>query len=360
MSGFLVIAPTQRVLDILSEVMRANQIQGNVYVKLIGKDRPTKIPASITLVDDAEILQAKSLKVLCCSEEAIYWLAHNKGPEWTLQFFPSYLGMLDKLSFKEFAMNHRLPICLYWTAAVDITEFPVVGKPSIGFASMGVQYLGSDEECQQYEDNFSSVMAASVVEKYRRTYFPDVNNTPVFEREIRGDFFRTSFVVQNRKCTECFPVKGVTQSDVPERMYSWIEFEYTHRKNSVYASTISMLDRLTDAFALSDGVYVAEFIGTPAGELYLLEFSPRITSQRIANLIHYATGVDLERGMVYLFLGLDFSVKPCCRKTVRLRIERTTDSFAPMGDDYVMYPVNMETSAHGDSVICKYYVKTGG
>ena len=100
MNEFLIIAPTQRVLDVLSEAMQANQIQGSVYVKLIGKDRPTKIPASVTLVGDIGALQTKSLKVLCCSEEAIYCLSNN-GSEWTLQFSPPYLRMLDKLSFKK-------------------------------------------------------------------------------------------------------------------------------------------------------------------------------------------------------------------------------------------------------------------
>ena len=68
MTNFLIIAPTQKMLDAMFDAMRINQIGGSVYVKLIGRDQPTHIPASFALVDDAEDLSNKSLKVLCCSE----------------------------------------------------------------------------------------------------------------------------------------------------------------------------------------------------------------------------------------------------------------------------------------------------
>lgn len=357
MNDLMIIAPTQKVLDVLWESMQKQRSSGKIYIKLIGRDLPTQVPASFILIDDVAELKDKPLKVLCCSEEAIYWLSNNVGAKWELQFASSYFSMLDKLAFKEFAMQHRLPICPYWESANEVTVFPAIGKPSIGFASMGVQYLIDAEACQAYEDDFQANMRASVVENYRLEYFPNMENKPVFEQALEGDFYRTSFVVQKQRCTECFPVKGITQSSSSKRKYNWIEFEYVHHKDSVYMDTMRILQEAIAVYGLADGVYVAEFIVLPTGELYLLELSPRITSSRIAQLIQYSTGVDLEVGMVYLFLGLDFHMDPVVGHRGRLRIERKDETFAPLSNDYMLLPVNVETSAHGDSIECKYYIK---
>lgn len=358
MSEYLIVAPTQRMLDVLSEVMAENQICGNVYVKLIGNKKPINALPAFTVVDDVADLRDRSLRVLCCSEEAIYWLSNNMGSSWELQFDPSYLKLLDKLSFKEFLVEQGFPICRYWKQADKIEMYPVVGKPSIGFASMGVQFLMDSDSSKAYEEGFSKAMTDSVVEKYRRLYFESYENKPLFEQEITGDFYRTSFVVKQKRCLDCFPVKGVTQSTAPGKQYSWIEFEYAHVQSEAYICIKELLHKMAEAFDLYDGVYVAEFMGTASGDLFVLELSPRITSSRIVKLIEYATDVDLDLVMVRAFLGLDFVVAPTRNKIVRLRIERKNDMFDPLRG-YVQLPASTETSAHGDAVCCKYFVKEG-
>lgn len=356
MSEYLIVAPTQRMLDVLLEVMTENQICGSVYVKLIGNKKPINVSPAFTIVDEVADLRNRSLRVLCCSEEAIYWLSNNMGASWELQFDPSYLRLLDKLSFKEFLVAKGLPICRYWKRADKIEMYPVVGKPSIGFASMGVQFLMDADSCKAYEEDFTKAMTDSVVEKYRLLYFESYENKPLFEQEITGDFYRTSFVVKQKRCLDCFPVKGVTQSTAPGKQYSWIEFEYAHVQSDAYVSIKELLHKMAEAFNLCDGVYVAEFMGTALGDMFVLELSPRITSSRIVKLIEYATGVDLDLVMVRAFLGLDFVVAPAGDKVVRLRIERKTDRFDPLRG-YAQLPTSTETSAHGDAVCCKYYVK---
>lgn len=356
MSELLIVAPTQRMLDVLLEMMTENQICGNVYVKLIGNKKPINASSAFTIVDDVADLRDRSLRVLCCSEEAIYWLSNNMGSGWKLQFDPSYLKLLDKLSFKEFLVERGLPICRYWKQAEEVDVFPVVGKPSIGFASMGVKFLMDFDSCKAYEEDFTKVMTDSVVEKYRRLYFASAENKPLFEQEIAGDFYRTSFIVKQKRCLDCFPVKGIMQSTAPGKQYSWIEFEYVHVQSEAYISIKELLHKMAESFNLCDGVYVAEFMGTATGDMFVLEFSPRITSSRIVKLIEYATDVDLDLVMARAFLKLDFAVAPTENKRARLRIERKTDAFDSL-HSYTQLPTITETSAHGDAVDCKYFVK---
>ena len=356
MDGYLIIAPTQRMLQLLVDVIQENNISGSVYIKQIGNKAPLELPAGFLSAEESSNLKEKKLSLLCCSEEAIYWLSNNMSDTWSLQFSEKYLTLLDKLSFKEFAVNHGAPVSRYWKRADEISEYPVVGKPSIGFASMGVEYLADYEASKQYEEKFKTAMANSIVEKYRCLYFPQIYNEPIFEREVSGDFFRTSFVVKARVCIECFPVKGITQSTSLGKQYSWIEFEYTHGDTIVHKNINTLLTKLSDAFELNDGVYVAEFMGMSNGELFLLELSPRITSSRIVNLIKYATNVDLDLIMIQAFLGIDFNLTPQCLPTARLRIERKTDNFEVL-ENYVALPSCVETSAHGDDVDCKYFIK---
>lgn len=358
MSDYLIVGPTQRMLDVFLDVMNENQIYSNVYVKLIGNRKPIKIPSPFIVADNVTDLSDREMKVLCCSEEAIYWLSNNMGSDWELQFDPSYMKLLDKLSFKKFLVERGIPICKYWNQAEMIEMYPVVGKPSIGFASMGVRFLMDFDSCKAYEENFTKVMKDSVVEKYRHLYFTSVENKSLFEQEITGDFYRTSFVVKHKRCLDCFPVSGVTQSTSPGKQYSWIEFEYVHLQSDAYVRIKELLHRLTEVFELCDGVYVAEFMGTGSEKMFLLELSPRITSSRLVKLIEYATDINLDEVMVKAFLGVEFSCSPTSGKLVRLRIESKTDTFKPLSG-YVQLTTCTETSAHGDDVDCKYFVKEG-
>lgn len=356
MCNKLIVDPNRCLLEHINDLIEKSNYHENIYIKLLSEDFDIQSNKCIKKIDNIEKLKTEKIDVLCCSEEAIYWLVNNYSKNWILRFNPSYLSLVEKINFKNYAIDQNLPICKFWLDKKNITVFPVIAKPSVGFASIGVDKLNNYSSCEEYEKNFHINIKNSVIEHYRLKYFPEIKNNIIFEEEIVGNFFRTSFIVKDNHIFDVYPIQGLSQSKSAKRQYSWVEFEYTPANYLNNKKLTSFITKLIECFLLKDGVYIVEYITTESGDIKLLEFSPRITSQRLIDLIKYATNIDLNYVMLCCFLNFPFSLNSKKDFTVRLQIGRKGENLLPPSD-YSNLTTNKQISAHKDLIDCKYYIK---
>lgn len=305
---------------------------------------------------DIEILKYKKLNVLCCHEEAIYWTRINRGNNWKLQFDELYFSILEKHHFKEFFKQKNIHLAKYTLNINNISDYPVIAKPTIGFGSIGVHLLSNKTMCKKYIENFNQMINNCGIYKYQKTYFSDKENKFMFEAQISGNFYRTPFIVQNGICKYVFPVRGISKSHKKTSDFNWIEFEYSLSQTFNKIQMESIINTLIKDFSLTDGVYVAEFIEANDNKLYLLEFSPRQTSGRIAHIIFLATGIDIELEAISIFLQNKPVHDIQKNKQIRLRIEKSNNQFKPL-KKYILIENNYECSVYNEKIACKYYEK---
>lgn len=302
-----------------------------------------------------ELLQNIQLDVLCCHEEAIFWIKLHNSDNWNLQFNDLYLNLLEKHKFKKKVKN-KIPISKYSLNYSELNNFPVIAKPSIGFGSIGVQYLSDYAECKTYKDNFYNMIKQSGIYPYQEKYFSEVNNICLFEEYLEGDFYRTPFIIRQGKCKYLFPILGITKLKKSISDYHWNEFEYSYSNSANRKKMINIIEILVDEFSLLDGFYVAEFIQKENNDVILLEFSPRKTSERIGHIIYLATGIDVEVEALNCFFDRHVKQEIIKNKCIRLRIERNKNYFLPL-NDYRLIEEQEEYSVYNDKINSRYYIK---
>lgn len=355
----LIVFPTTRQISYLS-TMSLNNLK--IYIVLQNPYNYSKIHYKDIVFVEKEnsevikVLKNKKLKVLCCHEEAIYWIRINKSNNWILQFNELYFSLLEKHNFKKFLQSKNIFLAKYTLDINDIANYPIIAKPTIGFGSIGVHLLTNKSMCEKYTENFNQMINNSGIYKYQKKYFPDKTNTFMFETQIEGNFYRTPFIIQSGICKYVFPVKGVSKSRKKVSDYNWVEFEYSLSQTYNKVQMESIINILIKDFSLADGVYVAEFIENKNNELYLLEFSPRQTSERIAHIIFLATGIDIELEAISIFLQNKPVHDIQKNKQIRLRIEKSNNQFKPL-KKYILIENNYESSVYNEKIACKYYEK---
>lgn len=297
-------------------------------------------------------LRSKDAELLCCHEEGIYWLRNNNSPLWKIGFDENYLNLLEKRKFKNFLISNKIN-----TAELTETfdEFPVVAKPNIGFGSMGIMKITCNEEMEKYKSGFNDMINESGIKKYLSEYFKHTDNTSLFERYISGDFYRTPFIVKNTKSVSVFPVRGVCTRKENNSDFHWIDFEYNPGMPEVTEQTKEVADRLCKLFSLRDGSYVMEFIIGSDNKLYLLEFSPRQTSERISHLIELATGISVENMAYELFEKNEIHHDSYGSKSIRLRLEELGICYPSLESEYSLIECKTEKNVYGSIVNCCYY-----
>lgn len=308
-------------------------------------------------IEIIQTLKNKKLRVLCCHEEAIYWTRINKGSKWTFQFDELYFSLLEKHNFKNFFQSKDILLAKYTANINDIDSYPIIAKPTIGFGSIGVHLLNNKNMCEKYIENFNQMINNSGIYKYQKKYFSDKTNTFIFESQIDGNFYRTPFIVSSGVCKYVFPIKGLSKVSKKTSDYNWVEFEYRHLHNYNKVQIESIINILIKDFSLTDGVYVAEFIENKNNELYLLEFSPRQTSERIGHLIFLATGIDVELESISIFIQNKSIQHIRKNKQIRLRIEKSNNQFKPL-KQYTLIENKYEYSVYNEKIICKYYERS--
>lgn len=303
-------------------------------------------------------LKTKDLSVLCCHEEAVYWLLNHDSPSWRLQFNRKYMELLNKISLKSYLNVSGIPNARFTTSISEIIQYPVIAKPSIGFGSIGVRTISTPDEAEKYVREFKTMIQDSPIAPYQNQYFRNNLNRPMFEEKLEGAFFRVPIIVAKGKCEAIFPIQGITKCVKRNSEYHWEEFELNHLTENERARRINnIVNQLISSFELNNGVYVAEFIEKQNGNVFLLEFSPRKSSERINKIIQLATGVDLEIEALCFFLQCDRVIRGFeAQRTVRLRLENETSPLPDLPSIYRQVEEIDDCSLYDKKIHQKYYI----
>lgn len=357
----LIIFPTKRQIQYLAEHNSTNEI---VYVVL----RDEEIFAegayrSIECVRKDDIPQINKLRemsfsVLCCHEEGIYWLRCYSGEKWNIGFDRSYLGYIEKDKIKVFFSENNINNTPFCYDKNRIPDYPVVAKPIVGFGSLGVKLLDSSEQAEAYINDFENLIERTPISSYQKKYFSDTRNICIFEKAVNGTFFRTPFVVVKKECLSFFPVKGISCSNKNQSDFRWSEFELDINDTMVNRNDMRLiLNKLADIFALRDGVYVAEFIQGDDSSVYLLEFSPRQTSERIGHIVALSVGIDMEIQALEMFNNSNTALK--IKKNadvIRLKLDCPIDDNRAI-HGYELLESDKDSSLYEKNMRINYYKK---
>lgn len=295
------------------------------------------------------------VRVLCCHEEALYWLK-NKGQEnWNYSFDNIIFKHLTKVDFKKYIKENGITIANIFFKKEDINNFPVILKPSIGFGSIGVKKINNMEELEFYEKNYNNEINRSRIAQYANKYFEFEDNSYIFETFISGDFYRVPFLVCDGKIRNVFPVRGISKTIKEISDFHWTEFEYGENERILAKRMKNLLQSVIELYKAYNGSFIAEIMIDNNGNLYLLEFSPRQTSSRISKLIYYATGVDLEQGAIDIIFSKKSFVS-LHNKNVKLLIHRGKK----INEDIMGYRLiekEVDHSVFNDDINILYYEK---
>lgn len=247
----------------------------------------------------------KQMKVLCCHEEGIYWLKNNFQADMKLTFDEKCFEMTNKWNTYEIFKQGEIP-CVYKTQRKEeIKKFPIVAKPNIGFGSIGVKKINNLEELEEYLEQFDTMMEKSVVAEDKEKFFKEEINFPIFEECIEnGQFFSVPFIVDKNKEIKIYPVMGVRKENTEVSNYKWATFLYG--KNSLDEIQLRKIKKVVSKIANNwikePSVNLVEMIyDNEEKEFKVLEFSPRVVGGRIAKMIEYALGINLDEISMDLF-----------------------------------------------------------
>lgn len=367
MKDILIVFPSESQIKFLGNY--EPEISATVYI-ILQKESESSIKSNNKIIvlskaasDKIEQLKERHMIVLCCHEEAIYWLHKNMSLLWQLQFAIHYLDLLEKKKFKDYLNCRQVHNTTYSLRPNDISSYPAIAKPSFGFGSVGVCMVKNQPEAEEYISNFQSMIQDSVISNYQNKYFPETTNHPIFEKALLGKFYRTPLVFENGKCKYAFPIQGISRPNKKYSEYHWEEFELNLNDTTINFKQIEeIINQLGIIFSLSNGIYVAEFIQENNGTVSLLEFSPRQTSDRISHMVYLSTGIDLEIETLLMFLQNEAMVKPISIKNariVRMRLESTTNFLPPLPAEYRLIETEPCKSLYENKIQLKYYIKDG-
>lgn len=342
----LIIFPTRKQLDYICE----KELNYNIYI--ISHDNLSTNKKGIVILNEHTVKElGEEVDVLCCHEESIYWSNVFGNRKWNYQFSTQMFDLLEKDKFKDYLSEHGILNAMYKKRVEDINRYPIIAKPIIGFGSIGVKKVNNEIEYKQQLSDYNLKKMISRINPYKEKYFTSVDNVFIFEEFISGTFYRTPFIVYENNIKHIFPTKGNETTYRENSDFHWTDFEYGESERAIALDMFAVLKQLLILFGLKNGVYVAEFIVSKNNEIYLLELSPRQTSERIAKLIQLSTGVDLEKIAIDIFLD-NATITTSCERFIRMQIKRS----CPIMEDknYKLIEVHEEKSVYGDNIIIIY------
>lgn len=338
----LFIFPTHKQIEYIC----SKDLPYNIYI--VSRERVEKKDVTVISENTVKDLN-EDIDVLCCHEESLYWAYAFGKMGWKYQFLPHVLNILTKDKFKDYISRYNILNTRYSKEFSNINNYPIVAKPIIGFGSIGVKMIDSKSMYAQLLERKNEILTR--VEPYRDKYFRNIDNYYIYEEYIAGEFYRTPFVVYDKVIKYIFPIRGKSKTERNNSDFHWTDFEYGDKERIIAPELKKKLYDLLDAFGLVSGVYVAEFIISEENKIYLLEFSPRQTSERIIKLIKLASGVDLEQMAIDIFLKDVFFSQPK-ENSVRMIIQHT-DIVVPI-DNYKIIECQKEQSVYGDKISTVY------
>ena len=263
----------------------------------------------------------KSYKILCCNEEALYYLKKydKKFLQDSVLFRKECLNFYLKynayLSFKKNNINVVKKSRCYFGSCI--------AKPDFGFASLGVKKIVSDDELKSYFDDLDNAFCKNLKSMYEK-YFDNFTNDVVYEEVIENNiFFSVPFIYYNKQIYS-FPIEGIKTLKNSSTDFYWTEFLLN--LNTINKEIKSKIDDLLEQLALlyinGNSVNMAEVMYNKKDKkIYLIEFSPRVPDGKLSKMIEYATGLNLNKISIDLFLNNDVDLTLVKKESVKLIID---------------------------------------
>lgn len=169
-------------------------------------------------------------------------------------------------------------------------QWPVIVKPVDAAGSKGVarvdhsDYLGAAVKNALQFSRTKSFIIEEFIEKVGHS-----SDTDCFS--VEGNLIFTSF------CNQMFDEKA--ENPYVPSAYSWP----STMPNEIQMELQSELQRLISLLKLNTSIYNIETRQGVDGKAYIMEVSPRGGGNRLAEMLHYATGVDLVTNAVRASVG---------------------------------------------------------
>lgn len=342
----LIIFPTNKQLEYICE----KKPSYNIYI--ISHDNINMNQMGVIQLNEQTIKTlGTDVDVLCCHEEGLYWINTFGNKDWNYQFSPKLFELLEKDKFKDYLSAHNILNAKYSKGIENIDKYPIISKPIIGFGSIGVKKINNQTEFNKQLNAYNQIQMLSRIKPYKEKYFSSIENIFIFEEFIAGTFYRTPFIVYDNTIKYVFPIKGITTTFRENSDFHWTDFEYGESERRIASDICITLENLLNVFELKSGVYVAEFIVSKDNNIYLLELSPRQTSERIAKIIELSTGIDLEKIAIDIFFH-EATINISCERHIRMKITRSSSIMEDI--DYKIIEIQKEQSVYGDNIITVY------
>ena len=214
----------------------------------------------------------------------------------------------NKGKFREFLTKNgfNVPVARSYTNAedalkdVDIYQWPVIVKPTDSAGSKGVKRVDDPkdlEECINYALSFSH-SSEFIIEEFLEKVGHS-SDTDSFS--VDGELKFVSFSAQ-RFDENC-------ENPYTPSAYSWpATISEEHQKELT-----AEIQRLLTLLGMKTSIYNIETRECTNGKAYIMECSPRGGGNRLAEMLRYATGVDLIKNTVRAAVGepvVDVEQKP--------------------------------------------------
>ena len=180
-------------------------------------------------------------------------------------------------------------------------QWPVIVKPVDSAGSKGVTKVNSPDKLREaiYEALRFSISGRFIIEEFIEK-LGDSSDTDCFS--INGKMAFVSF--SNQKFDE-----GAQNPYTPAG-YSWPSKMSLENQKEL----ANEFQRLISLLKLGTSIYNVETRVGRDGKPYIMEFTPRGGGNRLSEVLHYATGVNLIRNAVKAAVGetdLDIAQRPC-------------------------------------------------
>lgn len=260
---------------------------------------------NINITDkDAVLKAAKSMKIdgimsFACDPgvTTAAYVAEKMGLA-TCGSYKSVEILQNKRQFRDFLKNHgfNVPMAKGYTSISNVFEdigqfrWPVIVKPTDSAGSKGVTRVDDPEKLL---DSIRYAISFSRVHEFIIEEFLDVkgyaSDTDCFS--VNGELKFISFSSQRFD-------KQASNPYVP-CAYSWP----TEISNQKQKELTSELQRLIKLLNFGTSIYNIETRESTNGKTYIMEVSPRGGGNRLAEMLHYITGIDLITNAVRAAMG---------------------------------------------------------
>lgn len=291
----------------------------------------------------------ENYKILCCNEEALYYIKkYDEKILDNLVFFNKeclnfYLKYNAYLSFKKNNIN-------VVKKSKNFFEH-CIAKPNFGFASLGVKKVNSEEELNLYYDRINSPNIKKILKSMYKKYFDEFSNDIVYEEVIKNNiFFSVPFIYYNKQIYS-FPIEGIKTLSNSYTDFYWTEFllNLSTINIEIKNKIDDLLNKLTVSYINANSVNMAEVMYNKIDKkIYLIEFSPRVPGGKLSKMIEYATGLNLNKISIDLFLNKSIDLSFHKKESVKLFIDLNTkthfsnyfekiNEFSPLFNTYINY-----------------------